>query len=117
MRVLAGQSHALVGRNGAGKSTLVALLTGLRAPDAGEIRFSGTPAPPLSDRQAWRRHVACVYQHSTIIPDLSVGENLFVNRHPSRRGFISWSTLRREARENCWTSGMSTCRSTRAPAT
>src|SRR5271170_1379809 len=86
IRVFAGESHALVGRNGAGKSTLVALLTGLRAPDAGEIRFSGMPAPPIADRQAWRARVACVYQHSTIIPDLSVGENLFVNRHPSRRG-------------------------------
>ena len=98
LRVLAGQSHALVGRNGAGKSTLVGLLTGLRAPDSGEIRFSGTPAPPLADRQAWRARVACVYQHSTIIPDLTVGENLFVNRHPSRRGFISWSALQRQAR-------------------
>jgi simple sugar transport system ATP-binding protein len=99
LRVIAGQSHALVGRNGAGKSTLVALLTGLRAADGGEIRFSGASAPPLADRQAWRARVACVYQHSTIIPDLSVGENLFVNRHPSRHGFISWATLQREARK------------------
>jgi len=98
LRVVARQSHALVGRNGAGKSTLVALLTGLRAPDAGEIRFSGLPAPPIADRQAWRARVACVYQHSTIIPDLSVGENLFVNRHPSRRGFIRWAVLQRQAR-------------------
>jgi simple sugar transport system ATP-binding protein len=99
LRVLQGESHALVGRNGAGKSTLVALLTGLRAPDAGEVRFSGAPAPPLGDRQAWRRHVACVYQHSTIIPDLTVGENLFVNRQPTWRGFISWGALHRQARE------------------
>jgi simple sugar transport system ATP-binding protein len=99
LRVIAGQSHALVGRNGAGKSTLVALLTGLRAPDAGEIRFSGAPAPPLADRQAWRQRVACVYQHSTIIPALTVGENLFINRHPSRRGFISWAAMQRQARE------------------
>src|SRR5271165_5645552 len=75
LRVNAGESHALVGRNGAGKSTLVALLTGLRAPDAGEIRFAGMPAPPIADRHGWRERVACVYQHSTIIPDLSVGEN------------------------------------------
>ena len=99
IRVIAGQSHALVGRNGAGKSTLVALLTGLRAPDAGEIRFSGAPAPPIADRQAWRRQVACVYQHSTIIPDLTVGENLFVNRQPTRNGLISWTVLHRQARE------------------
>ena len=55
IRVMPGQSHALVGRNGAGKSTLVAILTGLREPDSGTVRFSSEPAPPLSDREAWRR--------------------------------------------------------------
>ena len=99
IRVLPGESHALVGRNGAGKSTLVGILTGLRAPDSGEVRFSGEPAPPVADREAWRARVACVYQHSTIIPDLTVAENLFVNRQPLRSGFISWPTLRREARK------------------
>ena len=90
--------HALVGRNGAGKSTLVRILTGLTPPDRGEVRFSGVSAPPLADREAWRSRVACVYQHSTIIPDLTVAENLFINRQPLRRGFISWGSLHREAR-------------------
>src|SRR3954471_11613239 len=109
IRVLPGESHALVGRNGAGKSTLVAILTGLRAPDAGLVRFSGEPAPPVSDREAWRRRVACVYQHSTIIPDLTVAENLFVNRQPTRRGMISWAEMRRQAREllDRWDVGVS----------
>ena len=96
---MAGESHALVGRNGAGKSTLVGVLTGLREPDSGEIRFAGAPAPPVADRESWRSRVACVYQHSTIIPELTVAENLFVNRQPTRRGFIDWGVLRREARE------------------
>src|ERR1700690_1128673 len=99
LRVLPGESHALVGRNGAGKSTLVGILTGLREADSGEIRFHGEPAPAIADREAWRRQVACVYQHSTIIPDLTVAENLLVNRQPTRRGFISWSALRRQARD------------------
>ena len=99
IRVAQGESHALVGRNGAGKSTLVGILTEIRAPDAGEILFSGAPAPALSDRAAWRSLVACVYQHSTIIPDLTVAENLFINRQPLERGLISWSMLRRQARE------------------
>jgi simple sugar transport system ATP-binding protein len=99
IRVMPGESHALVGRNGAGKSTLVGILTGLREPDSGEIRFSGELAPPVSDREAWRRRVACVYQHSTIIPELTVAENLLVNRQPTRRGLISWSALRSEARD------------------
>ena len=44
IRVMPGESHALVGRNGAGKSTLVSILTGLRKPDTGEVRFGGAPA-------------------------------------------------------------------------
>jgi len=98
MRVLSGESHALVGRNGAGKSTLVSMITGLRRPDAGEIRFGGESAPPLVDRDAWRERVACVYQHSTIIRELSVAENLFINRQHRRGGVIDWRAMRRDAR-------------------
>ncbi|MFD7660214.1 sugar ABC transporter ATP-binding protein [Actinosynnema sp. NPDC059797] len=100
IRVEPGQTHALVGRNGAGKSTLVSILTGLRAPDGGEVRFGGEPAPRLVDRDAWRRRVACVHQESTIIPDLTVAENLFLNRHGrGRGGLISWRAVRDRARD------------------
>ncbi|GAA1029130.1 sugar ABC transporter ATP-binding protein [Virgisporangium ochraceum] len=93
-----GETHALVGRNGAGKSTLVSILTGLQAADAGTVEFDGRPAPPLSDRDAWRQRVACVYQKSTIIPELTVGENLFLNRHARGPGrLIRWNSLRRDA--------------------
>ncbi|MFL5997535.1 MAG: sugar ABC transporter ATP-binding protein [Streptomyces sp.] len=95
-----GETHALVGRNGAGKSTLVSVLTGLQAPDEGTVTFGGEPAPRLSNRDAWRRRVACVYQKSTIIPTLTVAENLFLHRHdhgPSR--LISWQATRRRAQE------------------
>ncbi|GAA2377144.1 sugar ABC transporter ATP-binding protein [Dactylosporangium salmoneum] len=88
MRIAPGETHALVGRNGAGKSTLVSLLTGLQRPDEGEIRFG----------DAWRGRVACVFQRSTIIPSLSVAENLFLNRQAGR-GPIRWGALRRRAGE------------------
>ncbi|MFD7409577.1 sugar ABC transporter ATP-binding protein [Streptomyces sp. NPDC059866] len=95
-----GQTHALVGRNGAGKSTLVSILTGLHAPDEGTVTFNGEPAPRLADRDGWRQRVACVYQKSTIIPELTVAENLFLNRHDrGRGGLISWRTVRDRARE------------------
>ncbi len=93
-----GETHALVGRNGAGKSTLVSILTGLQAPDEGEVRFAGSPAPRLSDRDAWRERVACVYQKSTIIPELTVAENLYLNRHDRNRlGLVGWKGLWRKA--------------------
>ncbi|MVU84051.1 ATP-binding cassette domain-containing protein [Nocardia sp. ET3-3] len=99
LRVTAGRTHALVGRNGAGKSTLVSILTGLAAPDEGEVRFAGRPAPPTADRDAWRSRVACVYQHSTIIPDLTVAENLFINRQGFGGPIVRWRAVRARARE------------------
>ncbi|MER6123565.1 sugar ABC transporter ATP-binding protein [Streptomyces sp. NPDC001795] len=129
LTVLPGESHALVGRNGAGKSTLVNVLTGLQAPDEGTVLFDGEPAPPLADRDAWRRKVACVYQKPTLVPELTVAENLLlaeihaatstrpgfrsgrgsggcppdkhsINRQPTGRGgFISWRRLKAQAAE------------------
>ncbi|MEV7964976.1 sugar ABC transporter ATP-binding protein [Sphaerisporangium sp. NPDC088356] len=93
-----GETHALVGRNGAGKSTLVSILTGLQRPDEGEVLFAGTPAPAIADRDGWRRQVACVYQKSTIIPTLTVAENLFLNRQAAH-GPINWRSLRARARD------------------
>ena len=94
-----GKTHALVGRNGAGKSTLVSILTGLEPPDSGALAFNGSPAPSLADREAWRQRVACVYQKSTIIPNLTVAENLYLNRQPRGGGSaISWRRMRHQAR-------------------
>ncbi|HWA80552.1 MAG TPA: sugar ABC transporter ATP-binding protein [Acetobacteraceae bacterium] len=96
--IRAGESRALVGRNGAGKSTLVALLTGLIAPDSGEVRLAGAPAPGLADRRAWRERVACVFQRSTLVPTLTVAENLFLNAQPTLGGFwVRWPALRQRA--------------------
>jgi len=91
-----GECHALVGRNGAGKSTLVAVLTGLIKPDRGRILLAGEKAPALADRAAWQERVACVYQHSKVVPTLTVAENLFLNRFDRR--LVSWRAMRAGAR-------------------
>src|SRR5215470_3035119 len=94
----AGDSRALVGRNGAGKSTLVAVLNGLLVPDSGQVRLADEPAPSLADRPRWRARVACVFQRSSVIPTLTVAENLFLNAFPTRgKTWISWAALRRQA--------------------
>ncbi|MFJ8910070.1 sugar ABC transporter ATP-binding protein [Amycolatopsis sp. NPDC102389] len=94
-----GESHALVGRNGAGKSTLVSILTGLSKTDTGHVEFGGRPAPPLSKQDDWKRAVACVYQHAMVVPQLTVAENLFLNRQSGKGFAIGWQRLRRQARE------------------
>jgi simple sugar transport system ATP-binding protein len=100
--VEAGECHALVGRNGAGKSTLVAILTGLVRQDRGTIQLGGDAAPNLSDRAAWQRLVACVYQKSMMVPNLTVAENVFLNRPTgdgADHGLVNWQAMRARARQ------------------
>ena len=96
LTVRPGEAHALVGRNGAGKSTLVSVLTGMHSADEGRITFHGEPAPRHGDTEAWRSRVACVYQRSMVVPELTVAENLFLNRFPGGPR-IRWPELRARA--------------------
>jgi simple sugar transport system ATP-binding protein len=96
LSIKAGQCLGLVGRNGAGKSTLVSILSGLAEPDAGTVRFGGAPAPRVGDIAAWHEWIATVFQHSMIVPDLSVAENVFLGSTPR---VISWRELRAKTRD------------------
>jgi simple sugar transport system ATP-binding protein len=82
-----GKIHSLMGRNGAGKSTLVGLLAGLHQPTSGEIRFADDI-----------RSVGTVFQHSMLVPHLSVTENLGLGRLPRSGARIDWRAARRHAR-------------------
>ncbi len=102
----AGQCLGLVGRNGAGKSTLVSILSGLSEPDAGTVRFGGAPAPRVGDILRWREWIATVFQHSMIVPHLSVAENVFLGASPQAPGLfgrasgtVSWAAMRRRTRD------------------
>ena len=74
-----GRCLGLVGRNGAGKSTLVSIMSGIYGPDRGQVLFEGERAPALGDVEAWRNRVATVFQHSMVVPQLTVAENVFLN--------------------------------------
>jgi ribose transport system ATP-binding protein len=92
-----GEVHALVGENGAGKSTLIKLLGGRIAPDTGEIRIKGQPVT-LGDPSAGHRlGVWTVFQELTLLPWMTVAENLMLGREPRRGGLISRRALADQA--------------------
>jgi len=97
--VRAGEIHALLGENGAGKSTLIKVLTGVHAPDAGEISLNGKPIRPASPKEAESAGISTVYQEVNLISSLSVAENIGLGRQPGWGGFLNWRALRRHARE------------------
>ncbi|MFN8111411.1 MAG: ABC transporter ATP-binding protein [Thermoleophilia bacterium] len=73
-----GEVHCLLGENGAGKSTLMSILSGMVQPDEGELRVAGTPVRIGSPREAIDLGIGMVYQHTTLVPTLSVLENLMM---------------------------------------
>ena len=79
---------ALVGDNGAGKSTLVKTLSGVHPPDAGEIRFEGTPVTIASPQDARALGIETVYQDLALAPDLDSAANLFLGREVLRPGLL-----------------------------
>ena len=100
LSLLPGRCLGLVGRNGAGKSTLVSILSGIYPADEGEVRFDGGPAPKLGDIGAWRGRIATVFQHSMVVPGLTVAENVFLGRPPHRLGgVVDWRRMREQARK------------------
>ena len=81
-----GEVHALVGENGAGKSTLVKILSGALQPDSGEIILNGKPVQFRDPREAHQAGIVCIYQELSLIPYLTVAENLFLGRELTRLG-------------------------------
>jgi len=80
-----GSVHCLLGENGAGKSTLIGILSGLTRPDEGTITIDGVDASISSPRRALERGIGTVHQHSTLIPALTVLENLMLGDTRSLR--------------------------------
>jgi ribose transport system ATP-binding protein len=95
----AGKVSALLGKNGAGKSTLVKILAGTTQPSGGEIQINGKPIQLNSATDAFRQGIATVYQELSLIPQLSVAENILLGRMPRKNFMIDWKTARKKARE------------------
>ncbi len=97
----AGEIHALVGENGAGKSTLMKVLTGGISKDAGTILLRGQPVEITSPRGAIDVGIAIIHQELTLIPYLTVAQNIYLGREPRGMapGTVNWVALNRQAGE------------------
>ncbi|HQZ83565.1 MAG TPA: ATP-binding cassette domain-containing protein, partial [Pyrinomonadaceae bacterium] len=91
----AGEFHALVGENGAGKSTLMKVLSGVYPASEfqGRIVIDGQQVSFSGIRDSENAGIAIIFQELSLVKELSVGENIFLGRAPSRMGVIDWTEL------------------------
>ena len=95
----AGEVHVLFGENGAGKSTLTQTLAGVHQPTGGTVRFRGEPVTLQSVHHARTLGISAVFQEFSLVPTLTVEENLFLGAERTRRGLLDNAAMRRRARE------------------
>src|SRR3954465_11564439 len=95
----AGRIHAILGENGAGKSTLIKIMAGVVAPDEGTMHLEGKPVVFAGPAAANAAGIVCVFQELSLIPDLSVADNIAISNPPRRFGLIDRRAQRRMAEQ------------------
>jgi ABC-type sugar transport system ATPase subunit len=99
LEIRAGEVHVLAGENGAGKSTLIKILGGVYTEYDGRIEIDGLVARPRSPQEANEHGVAVIFQELSLVPSMSVADNIFLGRAVTRAGFILDDEQEREAEE------------------
>src|SRR4030095_7256410 len=99
LAIEASRIHAVLGENGAGKSTLIKIMAGVVAPDEGRMLLDGEPVSFASPAAANAVGIACIFQELSLIPDLSVADNIAISNAPCRFGLIDRRAQRRMAEE------------------
>ena len=89
LEVRAGEVMALIGENGAGKSTLMKILTGVYTKDEGTIELFGSPVEIHSPRDAQAKGISIVHQELNLMQDLTVAENIYIGREPTKGVFLN----------------------------
>ena len=101
LEIRPGERLALIGENGAGKSSLMNVLYGLYQPDAGEVCFDGQPVKVKTPAEALLRGVGMVHQHFTLVPTLTVTENVVLGHEPTKWGGLDLKRASREVAATC----------------
>lgn len=99
LEIRAGEVLALIGANGSGKSTLTKVINGVVAPDGGQLLLSDQPVRFASPHAATDAGIATVFQELSLVPQLTVAENIWLTREPLRRGLIDRASERRRTEE------------------
>jgi ribose transport system ATP-binding protein len=94
-----GKIHAVLGENGAGKSTLIKIVSGVVHPDAGSMRLDGREVHFATPSAANAAGVVCIFQELSLMPDLSVADNISIANPPRHLGLINGRAQRRRAEE------------------
>lgn len=94
-----GKIHALIGKNGSGKSTLINIFSGAVRPTSGKIKLDGYELTFKSPAEAQAKGIATVYQELSLIPGMSVAENIFIGQLPMKGISVDWKKTRRMAKE------------------
>lgn len=94
-----GEIHGLVGGNGAGKSTLMKIINGVYKPDAGQIFVNGSPVRYGTPHEARAAGISMVYQEFSLVPTMTVAQNLYLANEPVRGGIIDERTILRHAKD------------------
>ncbi|WP_431802411.1 sugar ABC transporter ATP-binding protein [Halobacillus andaensis] len=98
LEVKKGEIHALMGENGAGKSTLIKLLTGVLRKNGGVVYFDGEEVDFKTPMEAQKGGISTIYQELSLVPNLTVTENMLLGREPKTRwGRIDWKKAHKEA--------------------
>ena len=98
-KVAPGEIHALVGENGAGKSTLMKILSGAYQMDSGSILIDNMPVVISSPKRGKELGIGIVYQELELAPDLTVAENIYMDRMTNKAGLVKWREIRQKSRE------------------
>src|SRR5690242_681522 len=99
LAIEAGRIHAVLGENGAGKSTLIKIMAGVVVPDEGRMLLDGQEIAFASPAAAQAAGIACIFQELSLIPDLSVADNIAISNPPRRLGLIDRRAQRRMAED------------------